>query len=202
MFEAILQPALPIVVTIAGLIGLAYGVNKLMKSKSKESDLLKYLALGTSIVIGLMNLLAIYEWVLDTVAPPFEFHWLTLILIFLAGSSMLAEPLRETPLAAIVAIIAFGALAGLFLLIADFSTGFTNPQLFGIINVPLWIVILIIVVIVGIVFLATVFTEFTIDRVLQLIGWAPVVIVFSALLAAQGILILLLGDVSGIWSFF
>ncbi|WP_455141789.1 hypothetical protein [Candidatus Hodarchaeum mangrovi] len=197
MFESILETGLPIIITLAGIIGLAYGINKLMKSREVESDILKYLALATSIVIGLLNLLAIYEWVLDKTPPEYQFHWLTLLLIFLAGTSMLAEPLRETPLAAVIAIIAFGALAGLFLLIADFTTG-TIPVM-GIIEIPLWIVILVIVIIVGLVFLVTLFTEFTVDRILQIIGWAPLVIIFCGLLAIQGVLIILLNDIGGIW---
>lgn len=198
MFESLLETGLPIIITLAGIIGLAYGINKLIKSREVESDILKYLALGTSIVIGLLNLLAIYEWVLDTTPPAYEFHWLTLLLIFLAGTSMLAEPLRETPLAAVIAIIAFGALAGLFLLFADFSSG--RIEFMGILKIPLWVVILAIVIIVGLVFLITLFTEFTVDRILQVIGWAPLVIIFSGLLTIQGILIILLDNIGGIWA--
>ena len=206
MFEAILDLLLPFIVIIAGLVGLAYGINKLIKSKDDESTILKYLALGTSIVIGLVNLWAIYEWVLDDLFPfgnaavEVEMvHWLTILLIFLAGSSMLAEPLKDTPIAAVIAVIAFGALAGIFLFFADLSGGFSNIEL-GALTVPLWIVILIIVIIVGILFVITWFTEFTIDRILQLISWAPVVIIFCGLLTIQGLLMLLLGEAGGIWA--
>ncbi|MFX1515815.1 MAG: hypothetical protein ACFFC6_05855 [Promethearchaeota archaeon] len=206
MFEAILDLLLPFIVIIAGIIGLAYGINKLIKSKDDESTILKYLALGTSIVIGLVNLWAIYEWVLDDLFPfgnpdvSVEMvHWLTVLLIFLAGSSMLAEPLKETPIAAVIAVIAFGALAGIFLFFADLSGGFSNIEL-GALQVPLWLVILIIVIIVGILFVITWFTEFTIDRILQLISWAPVVIIFCGLLTIQGLLMLLLGEAGGIWA--
>jgi len=206
MFEAILDLLLPFIVIIAGIIGLAYGINKLIKSKDDESTILKNLALGTSIVIGLINLWAIYEWVLDDLLPFGNpdvsvdmVHWLTILLIFLAGSSMLAEPLKDTPIAAIVAVIAFGALAGIFLFFADLSGGLSNIEL-GTLNVPLWLVILIIVVIVGILFVITWFTEFTIDRVLQLISWAPVVIIFCGLLTIQGLLVLILSEAGGIWA--
>lgn len=205
MFEDILDLLLPIIVIIAGIIGLAYGINKLLKSKDDESAILKYLALGTSIVIGLVNLWAIYEWALDDLLPfgnpdlSVEMvHWLTILLIFLAGSSMLAEPLKDTPIAAMVAVIAFGALAGIFLFYADFSGGFSDPKLFAF-DIPLWIVILLIVIIVGLLFVVTWFTEFTIDRVLQLISWAPVVIIFCGLLTIQGLLVFL-GDAGGIWA--
>ena len=137
---------------------------------------------------------------IDTVDPTVTtVHWLTILLIFLAGSTMLSAPLKETPMAAIIALLAFGSLVGVFLLIADFSTDFSNPEVLGIVNIPLSLVILIIVVIVGVVFLITFFTEFTVDRVLQLISWAPVVILFCALLAIQGLLIVLLPDAGGIW---
>ena len=205
MFEGILDLLLPFIVIIAGIIGLAYGINKLLKSKDDESTILKYLALGTSIVIGLVNLWAIYEWVLDDLLPfgnpdvSVEMvHWLTILLIFLAGSSMLAEPLKDTPIAAIVATIAFGALAGLFLFFADLSGGLSNIEL-GAINIPLWTVILLIVAIVGLLFVITWFTEFTIDRILQLISWAPVVIIFCGLLTIQGLLMFLLSEAGGIW---
>lgn len=196
---------LPLIILIAGIIGLAYGINKFIKSKEQESDVLKYLALGTSIVIGVVNLIAIYEWLLDTVAPSVEVHWLTILLIFLAGSSMLGDPLKDTPIAAVIALIAFGALAGLVILFADFEKGLSDIAIGEIITIPLWLVILVIVIIVGLVFLVTLFTEFTIDRILQLISWAPVVIVLSLLLAIQGLLILLLPmidpsyGVGGIW---
>ena len=206
MFEEILDLLLPIIVIIAGIIGLAYGINKLLKSKDDESAILKYLALGTSIVIGLVNLWAIYEWALDDLLFPDSpevtmVHWLTVLLIFLAGSSMLAEPLKDTPIAAVVAVIAFGALAGIFLFYADFSGGFSDPKVFAF-DIPLWIVILLIVIIVGLLFVITWFTEFTIDRVLQLISWAPVVIIFCGLLTIQGLLLFLLpSDPGGIWAF-
>ena len=198
MFNILIDPLLPIIVTIAGIIGLAYGINKLMKSKDEESPILKYLALGTSIIIGLLNILAIFYWKFDASVEVTTVHWLTVLLIFLAGSSMLGEPLKETPIAAIVALAAFGGLTGLFLFIADFNAGFSNPEVLGLINVPLSVVILIIVVIVGIIFLATFFTEFTIDRILQMISWAPIVVILSALLFLQGILVILLGA-GGIW---
>ena len=197
MFESILDPLLPFILIVAGIIGLLYGINKLMKSKEHESKLFKFAALGTSIVIGLLNLLLIIEWKI-LAANITMVHWLTILLIFLAGSSMLAEPLKDTPIAAVIAVLAFGALAGLVLLFADFSEGFANPELP--LNLPLWLVILLIVAIVGLVFIATLFTEFTIDRVLQLVGWAPVVVILCALLTIQGLLMFLLNDAGGIWA--
>ncbi|MFX1506792.1 MAG: hypothetical protein ACFFDC_11880 [Promethearchaeota archaeon] len=204
MFEAILDLLLPFIAIIAGIIGLAYGINKLIKSKDDESTILKYLALGTSIVIGLVNLWAIYEWVLDDLFPfgnpdiSVEMvHWLTILLIFLAGSSMLAEPLKDTPIAAVVAMIAFGALTGIFLF---FGGGNLSNIELGDINIPLWLVILIIVIIVALLFVITWFTEFTIDRMLQLISWAPVVIILCGLLTIQGLLMFLLNEAGGIWA--
>ncbi|MHA2094356.1 MAG: hypothetical protein ACW98F_07000, partial [Candidatus Hodarchaeales archaeon] len=76
--------------------------------------------------------------------------------------------------------------------------GATDINLFGII-LPMWLVILGIVVIVGIVFVASFFTEFTVDKILQLISWSPIVIVFSALLLLQGLLMLVLNEPTGIW---
>ena len=199
MFEFIIDPWLPMIIFIAGIIGLVYGINKIMKSADDESAIIKYIALGTSIVIGILNIIAVFEWKIDTISPNVStVHWLTVLLIFLAGSTMLAAPLKETPMAAIIALLAFGSLVGVFLLIADFSD-LSNPEVLGIINIPLWSVILLIVVIVGLVFLATLFTEFTVDRILQLISWAPVVILFCALLAIQGLLVVLLPGAGGIW---
>ncbi len=200
MFEFIIDPWLPMIIFIAGIIGLVYGINKIMKSADDESAIIKYIALGTSIVIGVLNIIAVFEWKIDSVDPAVNtVHWLTILLIFLAGSTMLASPLKETPMAAIIALFAFGSLVGILLLLADFSTDFSNPEFLGIVNIPLWLVILIIVVIVGLVFLATLFTEFTVDRILQLISWAPVVIIFCALLTIQGLLVVLLPGAGGIW---
>ncbi len=189
---------LGIIVLVAGLIGVAYGINKFMKSKRHESGFLKFIALATSIVIGIVNIIAIYEGYVDTVAPDVVVHWLTIVLIFLAGMSMLADPLKETPLAAMISMITLGALAGLLLLFAELEGGLSNIDLFGI-TIPLWLLILGIVVIVGIVFVASFFTEFTVDRILQLISWSPIIIVFSALLLLQGLLMLILGEPAGIW---
>jgi hypothetical protein len=201
MLEFIVDPLLPIIIIIAGLIGLVYGINKLMKSKEHESDLLKYLALAASIAIGIVNCIAIFEAFIDTTPPDVSVHWLTILVIFLAGTSMLAEPLKDTPLAAVIAVIAFGALAGLLLLFAALDGNVTNIELLGDVKFPLWLIILVIVVIVGLIFLVSLFTEFTIDRILQLISWAPAVIIFSALLLIQGALIIVLQDVAGIGSF-
>jgi hypothetical protein len=189
---------LGIIVLVAGLIGVAYGINKFMKSKRHESGFLKFIALATSIVIGIVNIIAIYEGYVDTVAPDVVVHWLTIVLIFLAGMSMLADPLKETPLAAMISMITLGALTGLLLLFAELEGGLSNIDLFGI-TIPLWLLILGIVVIVGIVFVASFFTEFTVDRILQLISWSPIIIVFSALLLLQGLLMLVLGKPAGIW---
>jgi hypothetical protein len=190
---------LGVICLIASLIGLFFGINKFMKSKKNESDLLKYLALGTSIVIGLVNIVAIFEAYVDTVPPDVTVHWLTIVLIFLAGMSMLADPLKDTPLAAAIAMIALGALAGLLLLFGDLSGGISNIDLFGII-IPLWIVILGMVIVVGLVFIASLFTEFTVDRILQMISWSPIVIVFNLALFLQALLMIVLQDPAGIWS--
>ncbi len=198
MFEIVVENLATIII-IAALIGLFYGANKLVKSKQHESGILKYLALGTSIVIGFVNLMAIFEAYVE-VATPVDVHWLTIVLIFLAGMSMLADPLKETPLAAIIAMISLGALAGLLVLFGDINTGSDVTVDLWIFTIPLWLVILGIVIIVGIVFIASIFTEFTVDRVLQIIGWSPVIIVFNALLLIQGVLIIFLTDsVAGIW---
>lgn len=197
MLESIIDPWLPYIVTIAGIIGLIFGINKLMKSDEDESDLIKYIALGTSIVIGLLNIVAVFEWQIDTVAPEVTtVHWLTVLLIFLAGSTMLAAPLKETPLAAVIALLAFGSLVGVVLLIAP---SWTDA---GLVGIPLWLIILAIVIIVALVFIVTLFTEFTVDRILQLISWAPIVIIFCALLAIQGLLVLVLPGAGGIWELF
>jgi hypothetical protein len=198
MFEFIVDPLLPPIIIICGIIGLAYGINKLLKSKEDESSSLKYLALGASIVVGVLNIIAIFEAFIDNVDPIVQVHWLTIILIFLAGSTMLSEPLKETPLAAVMAIIVSGALVGLLLLFADLNDNFVNVELFGALEIPLWLLIIVIVVIVGIIFLITVFTEFTVDRILQIFSWSPIVIIFCGLLLIQGILIILLGY-GGIW---
>jgi hypothetical protein len=189
---------LGIIIVVAGLIGLAYGVNKFMKSRQHESGFLKFLALATSIIIGIVNIIAIYEGYVDTVEPDVVVHWLTVVLIFLAGMSMLADPLKETPLAAMISMITLGALAGLLLLFADLEGEASNIDLFGI-TLPLWVVILGIVIIVGIVFVASFFTEFTVDKILQLISWSPIIIVFNAILLLQGILMLISGEPAGIW---
>ncbi|MFW9778710.1 MAG: hypothetical protein ACFFE8_07625 [Candidatus Heimdallarchaeota archaeon] len=200
MFE-ILFDVLPLILVLAGAIGLLYGVDRLTKRAKHESGLFKYIALATSIIIGLVNVVLIFEWkILATATVQDRLHWLTILLIFIAGSSMLAESLKETPLAAVIAIIAFGALSGLFLFTADFSDGFANPEVLGIVPVPLSLVILVIVVLVGIIFLLTFLTEFTVDKLLDVIGWSPIVIVFSALLLVQGALIFVLTDAGGIWA--
>jgi hypothetical protein len=110
---------------------------------------------------------------------------------------MLAEPLKETPIAAVVAMIAFGALTGIFLFLG--GGNLANIEL-GAIDIPLGLVIIIIVIIVALLFVVTWFTEFTIDRMLQLISWAPVVIIFCGLLTIQGLLMFILSDAGGIWA--
>jgi hypothetical protein len=201
MLEVVVDPLLPIIALVAGLIGLAYGLNKFTKSKRHESGFLKYLALATSIVIGIVNIIAIYEGYLDTVEPDVVVHWLTIVLIFLAGMSMLADPLKETPMAAMIAMIALGAIAGLLLLFADLdeTTTGTNVELFGVISLPLWLLIVIILLIVVVVFVASFFTEFTVDQILKVISWSPIILVFSALLFLQGLLMLVYGEPAGIW---
>ncbi|MCK4848899.1 MAG: hypothetical protein KAT16_07750 [Candidatus Heimdallarchaeota archaeon] len=197
MLEIVVE-YLGVIALVASLIGLFFGINKFMKSKSHESDLLKYLALATSIVIGLVNIVAIFEAYVDTVPPDVTVHWLTIVLIFLAGMTMLADPLKDTPLAAAIAMITMGALAGLLILFGDLD-GVSNVDLFGII-IPLWLIILSCVLIVGLVFIASLFTEFAADRILQIISWSPIVIAFNACLFLQALLMIVLNDTAGIWS--
>jgi len=197
MLEIVVE-YLGIICLVASLIGLFFGINKFMKSKNHESNLLKYLALATSIVIGLVNIVAIFEAYVDTVPPDVTVHWLTIVLIFLAGMSMLADPLKDTPLAAAIAMVTLGALAGLLILFGDLD-GVSNVDLFGII-IPLWIILLGMVLIVGLVFIASLFTEFAADRILQIISWSPIVIVFNACLFLQALLMIVLNDTAGIWS--
>jgi len=197
MLEIVVE-YLGVIALVASLIGLFFGFNKFMKSKSHESDLLKYLALATSIVIGLVNIVAIFEAYVDTVPPDVTVHWLTIVLIFLAGMSMLADPLKDTPLAAAIAMVTLGALAGLLILFGDLD-GVSNVDLFGI-SIPLWLIILGMVLIVGLVFIASLFTEFAADRILQIISWSPIVIVFNACLFLQALLMIVLNDTAGIWS--
>ncbi|MHA2166466.1 MAG: hypothetical protein ACXAAT_11435, partial [Candidatus Hodarchaeales archaeon] len=193
---------LGVICLIASLIGLFFGINKFMKSKKNESDLLKYLALGTSIVIGLVNIVAIFEAFVDTVPPDVTVSWLTIVLIFLAGMSMLADPLKDTPLAAAIAMITLGALAGLLLLFGDINTEVDSSMILFGISVPLWIIILGMVIIVGLVFIASLFTEFTVDRLLQIISWAPIVIIFNLALFIQAALMIVLQDPAGILALF
>jgi hypothetical protein len=196
MFEIIVEN-LALICLVASLVGLFYGINKFMKKRAHESEILKYLALITSIVIGVINIMAIFEAYVEA-ATPIDVHWLTIVLIFLAGMTMLADPLKDTPLAAIVAMVTLGAIAGLLLLFGDVNQA-GNIDLFGLV-VPLWIVILGLVIIVGLVFLATLFTEFTVDKLLQIISWSPIVIIFNAALFLQALLIIVLSDYMGIWS--
>jgi hypothetical protein len=196
MFEIIVEN-LTLIIIVASLIGLFFGINKFMKTKKHESDLLKYLALATSLVIGIVNLMAIFEAYVET-ATPVDVHWLTIVLIFLAGMTMLADPLKDTPLAAAIAMITLGALAGLLILFGDLD-GASNVDLFGII-IPLWMIILGMVLVVGVVFIASLFTEFAADRILQIISWSPIVIVFNAFLFLQALLIIVLQNPAGIWS--
>ena len=196
MFEIVVEN-LAMICLVASLIGLFFGINKFMKKKALESDLLKYLALITSIAIGLINIMAIFEAYVET-ATPVDVSWLTIVLIFLAGMTMLADPLKDPPLAAMVAMIILGALAGLLLLFGDVN-GISNVELFGLV-IPLWVIILGMVLIVGLVFLATLLTEFTVDRILQLISWSPIVIIFNAALFLQALLIIVLSDYTGILS--
>jgi len=189
---------LSVIILVASLVGLFFGINKFMKTKDHESDLLKYLALATSIVIGLVNIVAIFEAYVDTVPPDVTVHWLTIVLIFLAGMSMLAGPLQDTPLAAAIAMITLGALTGLLILFGDLE-GASDVVLFGM-TIPLWIIILGMVLIVGLVFIASLFTEFTVDRILQLISWSPIVLLFNAFLFLQGLLMIVLQNPAGIWS--
>jgi len=197
MLEIVVE-YLGVICLVASLIGLFFGINKFMKSKNHESDLLKYLALATSIVIGLVNIVAIFEAYVDTVPPDVTVHWLTIVLIFLAGMTMLADPLKDTPLAAAIAMVTLGALAGLLILFGDLD-GTSNVDLFGIV-IPLWLIILAMVLIVGLVFIASLFTEFAADRILQIISWSPIIIVFNACLFLQALLMIVLQDTAGIWS--
>ncbi|MHA1237579.1 MAG: hypothetical protein ACTSQ9_07980 [Candidatus Hodarchaeales archaeon] len=141
--------------------------------------------------------MAIFEAYVET-ATPVDVHWLTIVLIFLAGMTMLADPLKDTPLAAAIAMITLGALAGLLILFGDLD-GASNVDLFGII-IPLWMIILGMVLVVGVVFIASLFTEFAADRILQIISWSPIVIVFNAFLFLQALLIIVLQNPAGIWS--
>ncbi len=165
----------PWVLLLAGSLGVALGINRTFRSKSKESGLLKFLGLvGGIVMLALPTLVVMQDVAVERMAPT------TLLVMLLVGLSFTSRAMRRIPLAFLIV----GALGILFLLLAlQLQSSEFGAKL------PMTIVAAVLLLILGGVFAVSLVVEAVLDLFLAILGWGPLVTVIAALAATQGLLI-------------
>lgn len=175
---------------VAGLIGFLYSSERVIaalpwiggKVDTEDSQTKFFKVL--SAIMGI----ATTAWVLllwiDEIA---EFHWITVVLLMLYTLIVLAEPTKN--LEGWKVFILLIPLVLVTIVAAWFAAG-REFEVFGFV-IPLWVPLAVITVIMLIVFIIIYWLEETaIDPLLTFLGWAPFVVIISALLIIQGILLI------------
>ena len=165
----------PWIMLLVGLLGLAVGIDRTLKSRIKESGFLKALGLvGGIVMLALPILIMVRGAAVERITP------LTLALMFLLGFCLTSRAMRRVP---ITFLIVAAASIGLFLLALQLQSSELGAKL------PITIVAIVFLAVLGGVFAASLVFETALDGFLAILGWGPLVTVIAGVAAAQGLLI-------------
>lgn len=179
----------PFLMILIGILGVALGVDRILKKREEESKILQVLSFfGGLILLALPILMAL---IIDTDGVYSNY---TLLLMFITGLSMNARPFEKMPaaftLVSLVGIVLFALVLQL------------REQSELISGIPLQTILIAIGGLILILFLMTFMAEQALDAFLFLLGWGFFVLIFSLLTLIQGVTILVTGNRYGILSFF
>ncbi len=165
-----------IVLIVSGLLGVILGIDRMFKKREEESKVLQGLGFVFGFILLIMPAIIIYSIDQEGVYSNY-----TLLLMFLVGLSLLARPMKDLPLAVTLSVIvALGGFIGIALLVGRDGAS----------DLPITLVAIIMLFVVFIILIATLFIEKTLDAVLVVLGWGPLITIFSLTSVIQGTLIL------------
>jgi len=163
------------VVLVVGILGLALGINRVVKGKKNESRLLRLLGfLGGVVMLALPSVVILRGTDADRIAP------VSLLVMLLLALCLLARILKAVPITFLVV-----GTVGLGLLILALQLQDTE---FGG-RLPMTVVAVVLLMVLGGVFAASLVVEGVLDALLAVLGWGPVVAVAGAVAAVHGLLI-------------
>jgi len=165
-----------IVLIVSGLFGLLLGIDRMFKKREEENKVLQGIGFLFGFILLIMPAIIILGINEDGVYSNY-----TLLLMFLVGLALLARPMKDLPLAVTLSVIvALGGFIGIAIFSGSNGAG----------DLPLTLVAIIMLIVVFAILIATIFIEKVLDAVLVVLGWGPLITIFSLTSIAQGVLIL------------
>lgn len=165
----------PWLLLVTGALGIALGVNRTLKRRSKESKLLQVV----SFVAGVLLLAAPVGLVLQAGQGP-PVSGVSILLMMALGICLTARALKSIPLAFIIVAVVG---TGLFWLLSQVQ----QVSFAG--DVPTHTIALAIAILLVVVFGISFLIEKTIDLFLGLLSLGPVVFIVAAAALVQGVLV-------------
>ncbi len=178
----------PYVMILIGILGIALGVDRILKKREEESKLLQVLSFFGGLILLVLPIMMVFLIDTDGVYSNY-----TLLLMFLTGLSMNARPFEKVPAAFTIV-----SLVGIVLFVLVLQVREQSELISGI---PLQTILIVIGILILILFLMTFMAEQALDAFLFLLGWGLLVLLFSLLTVVQAVTILITGNRYGLLSF-
>lgn len=177
------------VIVLTGLLGAVLGIDRTFKSREKESKVLQVL----SFFAGLL-MLGFPIVMLVKVGHSVTYSNYTILIMFVLGLSLIARPLQRIPIAYL--IVALLGLGMFFIILQSKDVSLAED-----IPIGIWAVAILILLV--LVFILSFLFEKIVDTLLAIMGWGPLVTIFSLAALAQGVVIGTgLSNKYGIFEFF
>ena len=163
------------VIVLTGLIGAALWIDRTFKSREKESKVLQVLSFFAGLLMLGFPIIMLFQ-----LGHSVTYSNYTILIMFIFGLSLIARPLQRIPIAYLIVAL-FGL--GLFFIILQSR----DVSLAGDIPIGIWAVAILIVLV--LVFILSFLFEKIVDTLLAIMGWGPLVTIFSLTALAQGLVI-------------
>lgn len=174
MLETVAQSYAWVIVLI-GLLGAALGIDRTFKSREEESKVLQVL----SFFAGLL-MLGFPIVMLLKVGDSVTYSNYTILIMFILGLCLIARPLQRIPIAYLIVALLGVGLFFIILQSRDISLAEDIP-------IGIWAAAILIVLV--LVFILSFLFEKIVDTLLSIMGWGPLVTIFSLTALAQGVVI-------------
>lgn len=171
----------PYAFILFGLVGVAMGINRALKSQEEENKVLHTLGVISGLLLFAILVLVVYNDKTNSSSNLITNY--SVFFAFLFSLSIVARPLRKFPFAFIIASVI--AMVVFYLVMS--SAG--DVTILGSLSLK-WIVIGVVVLFLFILIIGY-FQEKILDGLLVVVGWAPILTLLALAVLAQGITLLL-----------
>ena len=188
-----------LVLIILGLVGFLYGFERVLDRAPGLKSLVNEKGEGTRILKIITSILSLASlvWAVLLLYDQ-EYSKLTIALLVLYSIVLLSHPLRDVEGWMLILILA----PLIIVAIAAFAFATEKVTFFGF-SINFWFILGAIMFAFIVVFLIVFFVEeATIDPILTVIGWAPVIVVVCAIVLLQGLAMIIFGDMRGLLHFY